>query len=117
MVLQYFRDYLTGVQIQGYALLSTALNHVGHHQAVHVLLELAMQRFKEQENILGDRHNDWFELVFKIIGILSSLFLSRILLLCFPSGGGGGRGLDLALVCCSSDICLAIFLGLVVFNT
>ena len=66
LVLQYFRDYLTGVQIQGYALLSTALNHVGHHQAVHVLLELAMQRFKEQENILGDRHNDWFELVFKI---------------------------------------------------
>jgi hypothetical protein len=53
------RDYLTGVQLQGYALLSGALNQVGHHQAVHALLDLAMQRFKEQENILGARYNDW----------------------------------------------------------
>lgn len=57
----FVRDYLTGIQIQGYALLSTALNYLGHHQAVHALLDLAMERFKEQEEILGNRHNDWLE--------------------------------------------------------
>ena len=53
------RDYLTGVQLQGYALLAAALNAEGHHGAVHALLDLGMQRFKEQENILGTRFNDW----------------------------------------------------------
>jgi hypothetical protein len=36
-----------------------ALNSRGHHAAVHALLDLAMQRFKEQEKILGARFNDW----------------------------------------------------------
>ena len=53
------RDYLTGVQMQGYALLGAALNVRGHHQAVHALLDVAMERLKEQEKTMGGRFNDW----------------------------------------------------------
>jgi len=45
--------------MQGYAMLSTALNVKDQHGAVHVLLKLAMERFREQEKILGGRYNDW----------------------------------------------------------
>ena len=45
--------------IQGYALLSTALNYKNQHSIVHELAEIAFERLKQQEKTLGSRFNDW----------------------------------------------------------
>ncbi len=55
-----FRDFLMAMQIQGYALLSSALNYRGHHDAVHALAKVALERLKQQEAVLGGRYNDWY---------------------------------------------------------
>ena len=54
-----FRDYLVGIQIQGYALVSTAFNYLDDHESVQKLLALALERLTQQEKVLGGRHNDW----------------------------------------------------------
>ena len=48
-----------GVQVQGYALLSTCYNFKQNHDIVHVLAQVAMQRLKQQEKALGGYYNDW----------------------------------------------------------
>ena len=54
-----FRDYLQGIQILGYSLLSAALNYLNDLESVQQLLDLALQRLKQQEEVLGGRYNDW----------------------------------------------------------
>ena len=54
-----YRDYLIASQIQGYAVLSTALNYANNHPTVHKLAEIGFERLKQQEKKLGGRFNDW----------------------------------------------------------
>ena len=54
-----FRDYLMDIQIQGYALVSTCLNYNGS-LTIDPLLQLGIERLKQQEDILGGRFNDWY---------------------------------------------------------
>lgn len=56
-----YRDYLTGLQIQGYALLSTCFNVQLKHDIVHVLTKVGHDRLMQQQRVLGGYYNDWYE--------------------------------------------------------
>ena len=55
-----FRDYLTGIQIHGYALVSTCLNYKKQHEIFHVLSKVGLDRLLQQETALGGYYNDWY---------------------------------------------------------
>ena len=54
-----FRDYLIALQVQGYALLLTALNCSGDRRGAIMAQMMARQRLFQQEATLGSRFNDW----------------------------------------------------------
>ncbi len=55
-----FRDFLTGIQIHGYTLVSACLNFRGQHDIALILAKVSMQRLEQQEAILGGYQNDWY---------------------------------------------------------
>ena len=54
------KSYRLGIQIHGYALVSTCLNHQKQHEIFHVLSKVGLDRLLQQENALGGYYNDWY---------------------------------------------------------